>query len=76
MKFLCDYEIIDFHTHPFIDVSTNICAYRHHYDMDKENILETMKSFGISKTQDVLLPFLPYSRFGSQSGEKAVADLS
>lgn len=49
MKFLCDYEIIDFHTHPFIDVSTNICAYRHHYDMDKENIIETMKSFGISK---------------------------
>ena len=44
-----DFEIIDFHTHPFNNLHTNICNYRHSYDMDWNKIPEVMRGFGISK---------------------------
>ena len=44
-----DFEIIDFHTHPFCNRETNICSYKKNYDMDYKKIPEVMRSFGISK---------------------------
>jgi len=43
------YEIIDFHTHPFCDVSENICSHAGYCDMSEENILRDMKAGGITK---------------------------
>lgn len=43
------FEIIDFHTHPFDDCATNICNYKQYLDMPPENIVEYLKSLGISK---------------------------
>ncbi len=43
------YEIIDFHTHPFDDVPTNICKHTEYCNMSVENTVNYMKSLGISK---------------------------
>ena len=43
-----DFEIIDFHTHPF-SVNNNICAYKFAFDMAEEDIIPELKSCGISK---------------------------
>lgn len=43
------YEIIDFHTHPFNDSATNICAYKEALGMTEEQIIEYLKGLGISK---------------------------
>lgn len=43
------YEIIDFHTHPFDDSATNICAHKEWFDMSAENTVEYLKGLGISK---------------------------
>ena len=42
-----DFEIIDFHTHPFT-VNNNICAYRADFEMKEEDMLPTLRSVGIS----------------------------
>ena len=42
-----DFEIIDFHTHPFT-VNNNICAYRNDFKMSEEDMIPTLRSCGIS----------------------------
>ena len=44
-----DYEIIDFHTHPFSDRAENICSHIENCDMSEENIVRDMKAAGVSK---------------------------
>lgn len=44
-----DFEIIDFHTHPFDDLNTNICNYRDHIPMDEDTTVDYLKDMGISK---------------------------
>lgn len=44
-----DFEIIDFHTHPFNDLNTNICNYKDHIPMDADTTVEYLKGMGISK---------------------------
>ena len=43
------YEIIDFHTHPFTDSATNICAHKANLHMSPENTEEYLKGLGISR---------------------------
>ncbi len=44
-----DYEIVDFHTHPFLGDYDNICAHKPHCDMSTENIIRDLKAVGITK---------------------------
>lgn len=44
-----EYEIIDFHTHPFNDTATNICHHIEYCDMSVENTVTYLKGLGISK---------------------------
>lgn len=44
---VADFEIIDFHTHPF-SVNNNICAYKKEIDMSGEDMIEVLRSCGIS----------------------------
>ena len=44
-----NYEIIDFHTHPFPNNSYNICNHISHCDMSIENTRKTMHNLGVSK---------------------------
>ncbi len=44
-----DFEIIDFHTHPFINRDENICNHIDNCDMSVENTKRDMLSIGISK---------------------------
>ena len=43
------FEIIDFHTHPFIDEKNNICAHKDVVDMSADSTLELFKKLGVSK---------------------------
>ncbi len=43
------YEIIDFHTHPFNDKATNICSHREYHDVSMEDAAEYLKGLGISR---------------------------
>lgn len=43
------FEIIDFHTHPFIKKENNICAHKDIINMTAETTLEAMKDLGVSK---------------------------
>ena len=43
------FEIIDFHTHPFVDEKTNICAHREFCNMSKDNTIDVFKKLGVSK---------------------------
>ncbi len=44
-----DYEIIDFHTHPFILEQNNICAHSAHCGMSAERTLSTFDGLGITR---------------------------
>lgn len=44
-----DYEIIDFHTHPFIRRETNICSHKEYCNMSADGTVELMKELGVSK---------------------------
>lgn len=44
-----NYEIIDFHTHPFVNSHSNICKYKDCCNMSVESTAETMKKLGVSK---------------------------
>lgn len=44
-----NYEIIDFHTHPFTDASNNICNHKEYCNMSIENTATYLKGLGISK---------------------------
>ena len=43
------YEIIDFHTHPFLSKESNICYHKDFCDMGVEQTLAKMDSLGVSK---------------------------
>jgi len=43
------YEIIDFHTHPFNDYATNICAHKEYDNISVESMVEYLKGLGISR---------------------------
>ena len=42
-------RIIDFHTHPFLDDRSNICAHKDIIKMQWENILPTFTGMGVEK---------------------------
>ena len=44
-----DVEIIDFHTHPFVEDRQNICPHREYCGMSAEGTRRTMEGLGISK---------------------------
>ena len=44
-----NYEIIDFHTHPFILERNNICKYLSKGEMNPETTLKTLKNLGVTK---------------------------
>lgn len=44
-----NFEIIDFHTHPFGHGGANICSHSEYCDMSKDNIVRDMKNVGVSK---------------------------
>ncbi len=44
-----DYEIIDFHTHPFTDAASNICGHKEYLEMSPENTVSYLKGLGIKK---------------------------
>lgn len=44
-----DFEIIDFHAHPFEHAKNNICRYPEICNMSKESTIEAYKNFGISR---------------------------
>ncbi len=44
-----EFEIIDFHTHPFMSRDTNICAHTDYADMSAENTKRDLQKLGISK---------------------------
>ncbi len=46
---MLQYEIIDFHTHPFNDSATNICSHKAYLNMSAENTVDYLKGLGISK---------------------------
>lgn len=46
---MTQYEIIDFHTHPFDDSATNICSHQAYLNMSAENTVEYLKGLGITK---------------------------
>lgn len=43
-----DFEIIDFHTHPFLTPDENICSHKENCDMSPENTKRDMEALGIS----------------------------
>ena len=43
------YEIIDFHTHPYILEKNNICAHKEHCDMSADSTLRTFDGLGITR---------------------------
>ncbi len=43
------YEIIDFHTHPFTDAATNICQHKEFFPMSLELTVSYLQGLGISK---------------------------
>jgi len=45
---MAQYEIIDFHTHPFQDCATNICPHQAYLNMSPESTVKYLKSLGIS----------------------------
>ena len=43
------FEIIDFHTHPFLEEKNNICSHKEFCGMSAENSLEIFRTLGVSK---------------------------
>lgn len=44
-----DFEIIDFHTHPFLEERNNVCWHKDILKMSTENTFEEFKKLGVSK---------------------------
>ena len=59
-----NFEIIDFHTHPFFSLESNICAYKDSFDMRAEDIKAEMAAFGISRIAGSVV-FKDKERFSS-----------
>lgn len=45
---ISDFEIIDFHTHPFVDDNSNICVYKESFKMKSSDMKPYLNSCGIS----------------------------
>ncbi len=43
-----NYEIVDFHTHPFFLAEENICAHKEYTEMSPDSFLDDMKELGIT----------------------------
>ena len=65
-----DFEIIDFHTHPFDDLNTNICNYRDHIPMDADTTIEYLKGMGISK---ICGSVISVDKYGNPSAKDMIA---
>lgn len=44
-----NFEIIDFHTHPFIEEKNDICAHKEYCERGVQNTFDIMKELGVSK---------------------------
>lgn len=44
-----NFEIIDFHTHPFYHSGTNICSHKEYCDMSPENTIVYFQGLGVSR---------------------------
>ena len=44
-----EFEIIDFHTHPFLTSGTNICSHKDFCNMSAENTKKDLMNLGVSK---------------------------
>ena len=44
-----DFEVIDFHTHPFLDASQNICSHKEYCGMGIEETRRDMLGLGVTK---------------------------
>lgn len=44
-----DFEIIDFHTHPFLEEKENICQHKELFEMTPDNTVDTFEKLGVSK---------------------------
>ena len=53
------FEILDFHTHPFIDKENNICAHADFCDMNADATRRTMQGLGISTICGSVLTLAP-----------------
>ena len=51
------FEIIDFHTHPFVEPENNICAHKEYCGMNVDNTIEVFKELGISKICGSVISF-------------------
>ena len=60
-----NFEIIDFHTHPFIERHNNICSYKDIIDMNAENSRKELESLGITKICGSVVGCLPEDDKGS-----------
>ncbi len=43
------FEILDFHTHPFISPVNNICGHKSNIEMSADTFLQTLKGLGVEK---------------------------
>ena len=43
------FEIIDFHTHPFVTPEQNICSHKEYCNMSPEDTLSVMRGLGVSR---------------------------
>ncbi len=51
------FDIIDFHTHPFIKENNNICSHKSHLNMDSSTVIEICKNLGVSKICGSVIEF-------------------
>lgn len=58
-EIIMNYEIIDFHTHPFTDNKNNICGYKSNITMDSKFTENYLKNLGISKICGSFIPECP-----------------
>jgi predicted TIM-barrel fold metal-dependent hydrolase len=56
---IMDFEIIDFHTHPFIEPASNVCRYKNYIqNITAQDTMDDLKKLGVSKIcGSVVLPF-------------------
>lgn len=51
------FEIIDFHTHPFIEQKNNICSHKDVINMDYSTVIDICKNLGVSKICGSVIEF-------------------
>ena len=69
-----DFEIIDFHTHPFSDESNNICAHSTFCGMSPEQTVKMMDKLGVSKICGSVLTLGAKRRKGVGEWEQILED--